>query len=270
MRADKFFADKFGSRTKAAEELTAGRILRGGKALSPKDEVSEADEFTFLSASERFVSSGGYKLSRALKEFSFSCFGKVFVDIGASTGGFTDCLLQNGAKKVFAVDVGESLLHPTLSNDPRVVCMDNVNARYLSQKDFPCSIDGVTADVSFISLKHIFPVISAILGIEPKDAFVLIKPQFECEKQGIGKSGIVRLSRHKDIIKNVLSFAAQSALTPVEITNAPLKKGKNLEYILHLQNTPEVSSSASAANRSAAEKILAETERIIQAARTNR
>ena len=234
-----------------------------------------------------------------MREFSFSCFGKVFADIGASTGGFTDCLLQNGAKKVFAVDVGESLLHPTLCDDPRVIRMENVNARYLAADDFPCEIDGVTADVSFISLKYIFPVISAILGnffnaetkeadrqtetekyaeertenprerLNKKDAFVLIKPQFECEKQGIGKSGIVRLSRHKDIVKNVLSFAAQSALTPVEITNAPMKKGKNLEYILHLQTTPEISSAVSA-NRSAEEKILDATERIVQAARENR
>lgn len=268
MRADKFFAEKFGSRTKAAEELSAGRILRGGKALLPKDEVSEADEFNFLVPQERFVSAGGYKLSRALKEFAFDCFGKTFADIGASTGGFTDCLLQNGAKKVFAIDVGESLLHPSLFNDPRVVCMDNVNARYLSANDFPCVINGVTADVSFISLKHIFPVISAILGEESKDAFVLIKPQFECEKQGIGKSGIVSLSRHKAIVQKVLSYAAQSSLMPLEITNAPLKKGKNLEYILHLQTTSV--SSVSSAFTVAFEKIAKETEKIVEAARNQR
>ncbi|MGN1052088.1 MAG: SAM-dependent methyltransferase, partial [Candidatus Scatosoma sp.] len=121
MRADKFFAEKFGSRTKAAQELVAGRVLRGGKALLPKDEVSESEEFTFLDPCERFVSGGGYKLSRAIKAFSFNCSRKVFADIGASTGGFTDCLLQNGASKVFAVDVGESLLHPSLVSDPRVV-----------------------------------------------------------------------------------------------------------------------------------------------------
>jgi 23S rRNA (cytidine1920-2'-O)/16S rRNA (cytidine1409-2'-O)-methyltransferase len=175
MRADKYFAGKFGSRTKAAEELTAGRILKNGKVLLPKDEVSDGDEFTFLPAAERFVSGGGYKLSAALKAFSFDCAGKTFADIGASTGGFTDCLLQNGAKQVFAIDVGESLLDESLKNDVRVIEMENVNARYLQASDFPCGLDGIVADVSFISLKHIFPVISAILQ-EGKDAFTLIKP----------------------------------------------------------------------------------------------
>ncbi|MDD6995956.1 MAG: TlyA family RNA methyltransferase [Candidatus Borkfalkiaceae bacterium] len=292
MRADKFFAAKFGSRTKAAEELNAGRILRGGKALSPKDEVSEADEFAFIVPCERFVSGGGYKLSRALKEFSYDCTGKIFADIGASTGGFTDCLLQNGAKKVFAVDVGESLLHPSLVSDPRVVRMENINARYLSANDFPCTLHGVTADVSFISLKHIFPVISAILGDNKgaesvadeggrpsdeerrgdnhknaKDAFVLIKPQFECDNKGIGKSGVVKKTEHKKIVEKVLTYALEAGLYPVEITNAPIKKGKNLEYILHLQKYPyEANGMAISANtaRAATGRILKETERILK------
>ena len=243
MRADKYFAERFGSRTKAAEELTAGRILRGGKPLSPKDEVKPGDEFEFVAAEERFVSGGGYKLSKALKEFLYDCAGKTFADIGASTGGFTDCLLQNGAAKVFAVDVGESLLDERLKNDSRVVSMENVNARYLKAEDFPCELDGIVADVSFISLKHIFPVISAILR-EGKDAFVLIKPQFECENKGIGKSGIVKKTEHKKIVKKVLGYAAENELLPMEITNAPLKKGKNIEYVLHLKKSDKEAVSA--------------------------
>lgn len=262
MRADKYFAGKFGSRTKAAEELTAGRILKNGKALLPKDEVADGDEFTFLPAAERFVSGGGYKLSAALKAFSFDCAGKTFADIGASTGGFTDCLLQNGAKQVFAIDVGESLLDESLKNDVRVIEMENVNARYLQASDFPCGLDGIVADVSFISLKHIFPVISAILQ-EGKDAFTLIKPQFECEKQGIGKSGIVKKTEHKKIIKKVLVFAAESGLEPLEITNAPIKKGKNIEYVLHLKKngTTDLQNTISKARN---ERILNEIDRILK------
>ena len=130
--------------------------------------------------------------------------------------------------------MGESLLDESLKNDVRVIEMENVNARYLQASDFPCGLDGIVADVSFISLKHIFPVISAILQ-EGKDAFTLIKPQFECEKQGIGKSGIVKKTEHKKIVKKVLVFAAESGLEPLEITNAPIKKGKNIEYVLHLK-----------------------------------
>lgn len=234
MRADKFFADKFGSRTKAAQELDAGRILRNGKALLPKDDVCAEDEFTFLQPNCRFVSAGGYKLAKAIAEFSYDCKGKVFADVGASTGGFTDCLLQNGAAKVFAVDVGESLLHESLRNDPRVIAMENVNARYLDKDAFSMPLDAIVADVSFISLKHIFPVISALLD-EGKDAFVLIKPQFECDRSGIGKSGIVKKTEHKKILKKVFDYAFSANLLPIDLTNAPVKKGKNIEYVLHLK-----------------------------------
>lgn len=239
MRADKYFAERFGSRTKAAEELVAGRILRNGKPLLPKNDVKDGDEFEFLPAEERFVSGGGYKLSKALKEFDYDCTGKTFADIGASTGGFTDCLLQNGAAKVFAVDVGDSLLDRRLTRDARVISMENVNARYLKSENFPSALDGIVADVSFISLKHIFPMVSAILS-DGKDAFVLIKPQFECENKGIGKSGVVKKAEHKKIVKKVLIYAMENALIPMEITNAPLKKGKNIEYVLHLKKGNEV------------------------------
>lgn len=262
MRADKFFAEKFGSRTKAAEELSAGRILRGNKPLLPKDEVKDGDEFTFILPKKRFVSNGGYKLERALAEFSYDCAGKTFADIGASTGGFTDCLLQRGANKVFAVDVGESLLDERLQGDSRVIAMDRVNARYLTAEDFSCPIDGVTADVSFISLKHIFPVIAAILSDE-KDAFVLIKPQFECEKRGIGKSGIVKKSEHKKIVKKVLDYAAEAGFIPMQITNAPIRKGKNVEYVLRLEKRGEVQRDA-IKEQFAAERILENLDFILK------
>lgn len=233
MRADKFFAEKFGSRTKAAEAIDKGLVLVNGKPVKAKYEVSETDTFTFLSPNQAFVSNGGYKLARGLETFGFDCKDKIFIDIGASTGGFTDCLLQNGAKKVYAVDVGECLLHESLQNHPNVVRMENTNARYLKKTDFSDKINAIVTDVSFISLRLIFPVIKEVLG-DNGHAFVLIKPQFECENQRIGKSGIVTPSAHAKIVEKVLSYLSESQLYPLGIINAPIRKGKNIEYILYL------------------------------------
>ncbi len=231
MRADKYFADKFGSRTKAAEAIEKGLVLVNGKRIFPKTEMKDSDEITFVRAEEQFVSNGGYKLNRALTAFSFDVSGQTFADIGASTGGFTDCLLQRGAAKVYAIDVGESLLHESLRGDSRIISMENVNARYLQKEDFPEELDGVVADVSFISLRLIFPVIKNVLKSEGS-AFVLVKPQFECDKKRIGKSGIVSPAAHKDIVKKVLGYLAENDLYPHAIVNAPVRKGKNIEYIL--------------------------------------
>ena len=129
MRADKFFSERFGSRTKAAEALKQGLVLRDGKPLSPDSEVSEGDAFEFLSPEEQFVSNGGFKLARGLDVFQEDVSGKAYCDLGASTGGFTDCLLQRGAKAVVCVDVGESLLAPSLASDPRATVLDNTHAR---------------------------------------------------------------------------------------------------------------------------------------------
>ena len=236
MRADKYFAEKFGSRTKAAEALEKGLVLVNGRTPKPKEEIRETDEIVFIAPDEYYVSNGGYKLARALRVFSYDCKGKIFADIGASTGGFTDCLLQSGAKKVYAVDVGESLLHPDLQNDDKVISLENINARYLTKEDFSDKIEGVTADVSFISLKLILPAISAVLA-ENGSAFVLVKPQFECEKKNIDKSGIVHPSAHKKIMEKVLGYVKDSALYPFGVVNAPVRKGKNIEYVLYLKNT---------------------------------
>ena len=254
MRADKFLANRFSSRTKAAEEIERGRVLVNGKTIKPKDEIDEADEIVFITAEERFVSNGGYKLSRAIKTFGFDCGGKIFADIGASTGGFTDCLLQNGAKKVFAIDVGESLLDETLKGDERIVAMENVNARYLKKEDFPCDLDGIVADLSFISLRLILPVIGEILPMEGV-AFVLVKPQFECEGKNIGKSGIVHLSAHKKIVEKVLGYCKEAGFSAQGIVNAPVRKGKNIEYILYLRKTERSDDSTA---------IVKEVERLVK------
>ena len=232
MRADKYFAEHFGSRTKAAEAVERGLVLINGKTVKAKTEIKETDVITFVEVEDLFVSNGGYMLDRALKAFDFDCKGKVFVDIGASTGGFTDCLLQYGAEKVYTVDVGESLLHESLLEDSRIVQMENTNARYLQKSDFPDEIDGVVTDVSFISLRLIFPTIRSILKLDGS-AFVLIKPQFECENKHIGKSGIVAPSAHAAIVERVLGYLTENGLYPHGIVNAPVKKGKNIEYVLY-------------------------------------
>lgn len=256
MRADKYFAERFGSRTKSAEALEKGLVLSRGKALRPKDEVTGTEEFVFLTAEEEYVSNGGYKLARALKEFLYDCKGKICADIGASTGGFTDCLLQNGAAKVYAVDVGESLLHESLRNNCKVISMENINARYLTKADFSDKIECVTADVSFISLYHILPAASNVLDDEGV-AFVLLKPQFECEKKNIGKSGIVHPSAHVKIAEKVLGYCKSAGLYPYGIVNAPVRKGKNLEYVLYLKKR--------AVGAKSEREILRRTEEFVEA-----
>ncbi len=234
MRADKYFAEKYGSRTKSAEAIEQGLILVNGKTVKPKDDIKDTDAVVFLDNVQRYVSNGGYKLAKALEDFSFVCRDKVCVDIGASTGGFTHCLLINGAKRVYAVDVGESLLHESLRTDTRIIQMEHTNARYLTNGNFPERIHLVVTDVSFISLRLIFPPIADILE-ENGDALVLIKPQFECENQHIGKSGIVHTSAHAKLVEKVLGYASDCGLYPFAITTAPIRQGKNIEYVLHVK-----------------------------------
>lgn len=255
MRADKFFSERFGSRTKAAEAIENGFVLVNGKTILPKTEIQESDSITFLQDKPQFVSNGGAKLQRALDTFPIDCKGKIFVDIGASTGGFTDCLLQHGAAKVYAVDVGESLLHADLLKRTEIVVMDNTNARYLQKTDFADTIDGVVTDVSFISLRLIFPVIREILS-ENGDAVVLVKPQFECENKHIGKSGIVSHDAHAAIVKKVLDFLFENGLYPHGITNAPVRKGKNIEYVLWIKKEPKFAKSK--------DEIVGEVKRIVK------
>ncbi len=237
MRADKFLANRFSSRTKASEEIERGRVLVNGKTIRPKDDVKETDEIVILQDEATFVSNGGHKLMRAKERFSLDFTGLVCVDIGASTGGFTDCLLQGDAKKVYAVDVGVSQLDERISTSEKVVVMDHTNARYLQKEDFLEKIDLVVTDVSFISLRLIFPSIATILG-EPGEAIVLVKPQFESEGKHIGKSGIVHTSAHVKIVEKVFSYALENGLYPHAIVNAPVRKNKNVEYVVRLKKQP--------------------------------
>ena len=232
MRLDKYLAENgFGSRTKAARAIAEGRVLRNGKVASPADEVREGDCVEVQRAEISFVSEGGFKLYKALSDFGESVRGGVFIDIGASTGGFTDCLLQSGADRVYAVDVGESQLDARLARDARVTVMDHVNARYLRREDFPEQPDGAVIDVSFISLALILPAAAELIGKQGR-VFALIKPQFECGAKALDKHGIVK--EQGDRLRAVFAVrdaALTSGLVLAKLTNAPLKPRKNVEYI---------------------------------------
>ncbi len=233
MRADKFFAERFGSRTKAAEALREGLVLCGKRALSPSDEIDGTEEFSFLSRKAEFVSNGGYKLARALDVFGENVEGMVFADLGASTGGFTDCLLQRGAARVFCVDVGESQLSPRLLADERVVVMDNTNARYLRPEDLPAPLDGVVCDLSFISLRLILPAVKELLP-DGGRAYVLFKPQFECGRGALKKSGVCPPALHRELLSGFYDFCTALSLAPAALTNAPIRERKNVEYLFKL------------------------------------
>ena len=238
MRADKFFAEKYGSRTRAADIIRKGLILRDGKALTPSDDVDAEDRFTFLCEEPGFVSRGGYKLAHGLDSFGEEVAGEVFADLGASTGGFTQVLLSRGARHVYAVDVGKAQLAPALADDARVTVMDETNARYLTRESFPERIDGVVSDVSFISLKLILPAVADILDRD-KRAFVLFKPQFECCGKGLGKGGILPVRYHRALLSDFYRFCLELSLAPRSVVNAPVVARKNIEYVVFLQKSAE-------------------------------
>ncbi|MDE7082757.1 MAG: TlyA family RNA methyltransferase [Clostridia bacterium] len=234
MRIDKYLAEKLGSRTKAANAVEKGWVKVNGRNVSCSYEVKEGDEIVVEESEENFVSAGGFKLQKALKDFAFSVEGKIFADIGASTGGFCDCLFKHGAKKVYCIDVGESQLDKSLL-EKEVVVIDNFNARNLNSALFEEDLDGATIDVSFISLTYILGAVAGVLG-EGKCVLALIKPQFECESKSVGKNGIVRdKTMHAKIISKIYDFAQTVGLAPKKLTNAPVIKGKNLEYIILLK-----------------------------------
>ena len=192
MRLDKYVSERFfSSRTKAARAIAEGRVTLNGRVAKASDEVREGDDVRLEPPSDEFVSEGGKKLARALTFFKESAEGAVCADLGASTGGFTDCLLKAGARRVYAADVGESQLAPSLVRDSRVTVMDRTNVRYLRAEDFPEQIEIVTVDVSFISLTYLLGSVSEVLS-DGKFVLALIKPQFECESRNVGKNGIDR------------------------------------------------------------------------------
>lgn len=239
MRIDLSLKDKFGSRTKAAFAIEKGYVLVNGKRVDSAYNLKATDNVEFIEPEESYVSNGGFKLSKALKDFGYSIEGKIFADIGASTGGFTDCLFKNGAKKVYCIDVGENQLDKSLLNK-NIVVIDNFNARNLS-KDLFCEVlCGAVIDVSFISLTYILGGVADALEFGA-DVIALIKPQFECESKKVGKNGIVsdKAQRIK-ILKKIFDFALSCNLQPLKLTTAPIIKGKNIEYLALFKKSESV------------------------------
>lgn len=233
-RLDQALVDRglAGSRTKAQSLIMARRVRVNGRHVDkPGAQVREDDELTIEQPEHPWVGRGGIKLAHALGEFGIEVAGKVCADIGASTGGFTDVLLQHGARKVYAVDVGYGQLDATLRSDPRVVNRERVNARYLTAADFGEPIEFASIDVSFISLKRILPAVASFLH---GDLVALIKPQFEVGKGEVGKGGIVRDdAKRAAAVESVVAFARETGFDVRRVIESPVKGGEgNIEYLM--------------------------------------
>lgn len=226
----------FESRSKAQAAVMAGQVLVNEQKIDkPGTPVAPDVQIRLLGNKLPFVSRGGLKLAKALQIFPISLQDKVVADIGASTGGFTDCALQNGAAKVYAIDVGYGQLAWKLRSDPRVINMERTNVRYLEPGSLPEQVDIATIDVAFISLDKILPAVHKILKA---DGFViaLIKPQFEAGKENVGKKGVVRDAQvHEDVINKVIAFAKEEGFGIAGLNFSPIKGPEgNIEYLLHL------------------------------------
>ena len=219
------------SRSLAQRLVMAGQVRVNGQVV-PKPSVNfPPDASIEINQGPRYVSRGGEKLDCALLDFGIEIEGKVCADVGASTGGFTDCLLQNGARKVYAIDVGRGILHWKLRQDKRVIVMEGSNARYLEK--IPDQIDLVTIDASFISLKVLLPVVRGWFNDQGGDAVVLIKPQFEAGKSEAARGkGVIRDAQvHERVLIDVLAFAEDTGYQIMDVIKSPLKGPKgNIEF----------------------------------------
>lgn len=230
----------FPSREKAKASVMAGIVYVDGQKVDKAG--TSVDEKAEIHVKENlcpYVSRGGLKLEKALAEFHFSLEGAICTDIGASTGGFTDCMLQKGAEKVFAIDVGYGQLDWKLRNDPRVVNMEKTNVRYLDIEAVTPEIDFISIDVSFISLKLVFPVAARLLA-DTGSIVCLVKPQFEAGRDQVGKKGIVRdRAVHREVIENVIRYGETNGLYAQGLTYSPVTGAKgNIEYLLYLKKQP--------------------------------
>jgi 23S rRNA (cytidine1920-2'-O)/16S rRNA (cytidine1409-2'-O)-methyltransferase len=224
------------SRELAKSLIMAGKVyVDGNKEDKPGTKISTTSTITVNDAKMKYVSRGGYKLEKAMESFNISLTDKVCMDIGASTGGFTDCMLQNGASKVFSVDVGYGQFAWKLRTDERVVCMEKTNIRYVTQQDIGQYLDFASIDVSFISLTKVLLPAKELLN--DNGAIVcLIKPQFEAGRENVGKKGVVRDKKvHKDVIIRVLEFAVSIGFNVIGIHYSPIKGPEgNIEYLAYL------------------------------------
>ena len=243
-RLDKLLVEKglVKSRERAKALIMAGKVLVDGRVVDKAGApVSPDSKIEIKGEDIPFVSRGGLKLKTAIDEFGLKVDGFTCLDVGASTGGFTDCLLQHGAKKVYAVDVGKGQLDWKLRNDERVISIEGFNARYLTEKEVPEKVDLVVIDVSFISLEKILPVVKQFLKPGAK-VVALIKPQFELTKREVDRGkGVIRDPElHRKAIMKVLNFARSIGLYPEKLTlSKPRGPKGNKEFLVLLSQNPE-------------------------------
>lgn len=231
------------SRQRAQAMIMAGQVLVDGKRMDKAGAaVKEDAELSIKGQTLAYVSRGGLKLEKAIDCFGLNLNDVCAIDAGASTGGFTDCMLQRGARKVYAVDVGYGQLAWRLRSDPRVICMERTNVRYLTSQDIPEPLDFGSIDVSFISLKLILPAIRNLMKACGQ-VVALVKPQFEAGKESVGKKGVVRdPAVHLAVLQQFLNHAAESRFFVKDITYSPVRGPEgNIEYLALLSVAPELS-----------------------------
>ena len=225
------------SREKAKTLIMEGLVYVNGQKEDKAGSVFPPDaDLEVRGQTLRYVSRGGLKLEKALQSFDCSVDQKVCMDVGASTGGFTDCMLQNGASRVYSADVGYGQLAWSLRQDPRVVCMEKTNVRYLKPEDLPEALDFASVDVSFISLGLILPAVKDLLK-EDAQMVCLIKPQFEAGRDKVGKKGVVRDPLvHEEVIARITAMASSLGFSVLALDYSPIRGPEgNIEYLMHLQ-----------------------------------
>ncbi len=227
------------SREKAKALIMSGCVyVNEKKELKSGAQVKPDDVVEVRGGGIPYVSRGGLKLEKAMKVFPINLKACICMDIGASTGGFTDCMLQNGAAKVYSIDVGYGQLAWKLRTDPRVINLERTNFRYVTREQIPDSVDFASVDVSFISLKKILPVMRELLKSDG-EAVCLIKPQFEAGRENIGKKGVVKdINVHVSVIEDITSFAVENGFSLLGADYSPVKGPEgNIEYLMHLRKS---------------------------------
>ena len=227
------------SRELAKAYIMAGNVyVDGQKEDKAGTKVAVTAKLEVKGNQMKYVSRGGYKLEKAMDVFGIRLDGKICLDIGASTGGFTDCMLQNGAVKVYAVDVGYGQLAWKLRNDERVVCLEKTNVRYVTHEQVPDEGDFASIDVSFISLTKVLPAVLGVLG-EKGQMVCLIKPQFEAGREKVGKKGVVRDSSvHREVIEMIVEYVRTQSLGILGLDFSPIKGPEgNIEYLIYLDKS---------------------------------
>lgn len=231
----------FESRSRAQAAIMAGQVLVNEQKIDKTGtQVAPDAAIRLLGGDLKYVSRGGLKLEKAVSCFSLDLTGKIAADIGASTGGFTDCALQNGAARVYTIDVGYGQLAWKLRSDERVVNMERTNVRYLEADSLPEKVDVVTIDVAFISLDKVLPAVKKIIA-DDGIVIALIKPQFEAGKENVGKKGVVRDPQvHLTVINNVIATARELGFKIAGLDYSPVKGPEgNIEYLLYLKNAAD-------------------------------